>query len=68
MRVALGGAATGVFTNSTSLWNELYKAGVYTGDRVWRFPLWKYYSKQVTGKIYFQRLISTIFDKKKIFS
>lgn len=50
MRVALGGAATGVFTNSTPLWNELYQAGQYSGDRVWRFPLWKYYSEQVTSE------------------
>lgn len=52
MRVALGGAATGVFSNSTQLWNELYKAGTYTGDRVWRFPLWKYYTEQVTGNYF----------------
>lgn len=51
MRVALGGAATGVFTNSPTLYKELERAGVYSGDRVWRFPLWKYYTKQVTGEL-----------------
>ena len=50
MRIALGGVATGVFTNSGPLWKELLSAGAYTGDRVWRFPLWKCYSKNVTGK------------------
>lgn len=48
MRVALGGLATGVFTNSNELWKTLSQAGAYTGDRVWRFPLWKCYSKIVT--------------------
>lgn len=51
MRIALGGVATGVFTNSSQLWNELAQAGAYTGDRVWRFPLWKSYTKDVTGKL-----------------
>lgn len=49
MQVALGGAATGVFSNSSSLWKELNRAGLYSGDRVWRFPLWNYFTKQVTG-------------------
>ncbi|XP_065210972.1 cytosol aminopeptidase-like isoform X2 [Planococcus citri] len=48
MRVALGGVATGVFSNSNELWKELSQAGAYTGDRVWRFPLWKCYSKNIT--------------------
>lgn len=48
MDVALGSAATGVFTNSDWLWEQLHKASVVTGDRVWRMPLFKHYSKQVT--------------------
>lgn len=48
MVVALGDAASGVFTNSPILWEQLRRAGSYTGDRVWRFPLWKHYSKLVT--------------------
>ncbi|XP_014661551.1 PREDICTED: cytosol aminopeptidase-like isoform X2 [Priapulus caudatus] len=48
MRIALGGAAAGVFTNSTALWGILHKAGTETGDRVWRMPLWDFYSKHVT--------------------
>jgi len=49
IRVALGGAAAGVFSNSTPLFQKLQQAGALTGDRVWRMPLWHYYSKQVTG-------------------
>ncbi|KAG8453540.1 hypothetical protein GDO86_000246 [Hymenochirus boettgeri] len=48
MMIALGSAATGVFTNSTWLWNHLHEASVVTGDRVWRMPLFEHYTKQVT--------------------
>ncbi|XP_053560085.1 cytosol aminopeptidase [Bombina bombina] len=48
MDVALGSAATGVFTNSSWLWNHLHQAGIVTGDRVWRMPLFEHYTKQVT--------------------
>lgn len=48
MAVALGNVATGVFTNDNALYNCLEHAGSVTGDRVWRFPLWAAYTKQVT--------------------
>ncbi|XP_070613494.1 cytosol aminopeptidase isoform X3 [Erythrolamprus reginae] len=48
MDVALGSAATGVFTNSQRLWHHLYEASVLTGDRVWRMPLFEHYTKQMT--------------------
>ncbi|XP_015239331.1 PREDICTED: cytosol aminopeptidase [Cyprinodon variegatus] len=48
MDVALGSAATGVFTNSDWLWEQLNKASAVTGDRVWRMPLFQHYTKQVT--------------------
>ncbi|XP_029446355.1 cytosol aminopeptidase [Rhinatrema bivittatum] len=48
MDVALGSAATGVFTNSTWLWTHLHEASIVTGDRVWRMPLFQHYAKQVT--------------------
>ncbi|CAJ1052542.1 cytosol aminopeptidase [Xyrichtys novacula] len=48
MDVALGSAATGVFTNSDWLWGQLHKASVVTGDRVWRMPLFQHYTRQVT--------------------
>lgn len=48
MDVALGSAATGVFTNSDWLWEQLHRASVVTGDRVWRMPLFQHYTRQVT--------------------
>ncbi|NXN15132.1 AMPL aminopeptidase, partial [Indicator maculatus] len=48
MDVALGSAATGVFTNSSWLWSHLYESSILTGDRVWRMPLFEHYTKQVT--------------------
>ncbi|XP_070804334.1 cytosol aminopeptidase [Pituophis catenifer annectens] len=48
MDVALGSAATGVFTNSQKLWHHLYEASILTGDRVWRMPLFEHYTKQMT--------------------
>ncbi|XP_060772539.1 cytosol aminopeptidase [Neoarius graeffei] len=48
MDVALGSAATGVFTNSDWLWERLHKASAITGDRVWRMPLFQHYTRQVT--------------------
>ncbi|KAJ3654159.1 hypothetical protein Zmor_013370 [Zophobas morio] len=47
IRVALGGAACGVFSNSNALYEGLEEAGSRTGDRMWRMPLWKYYTKMV---------------------
>ncbi|PNF17805.1 Cytosol aminopeptidase [Cryptotermes secundus] len=48
IRIALGGAAAGVFSNSTHFFKKLRQAGALSGDRVWRLPLWEYYSKKVT--------------------
>lgn len=47
--IALGAAATGVFSNSTAVFQKLQKAGAVSGDRVWRMPLWQHYTKQVTA-------------------
>ncbi|KAK4291003.1 hypothetical protein Pmani_036135 [Petrolisthes manimaculis] len=47
MAVSLGSGATGVFSNSSVLWQTLQHMGTITGDRVWRMPLWKHYSAQV---------------------
>lgn len=43
----IGQAATGVFTNSDTIWKQLRKASAMSGDRVWRFPLWKHFSREV---------------------
>ncbi|KAI5775691.1 unnamed protein product [Gulo gulo] len=47
MDIALGSGATGVFTNSSWLWNKLFEASIETGDRVWRMPLFEHYTRQV---------------------
>lgn len=48
IRNALGCGASGVFCNTQSLWSEVRKAGIISGDRVWRMPLWKLYTRKVT--------------------
>ncbi|XP_076992592.1 cytosol aminopeptidase [Tamandua tetradactyla] len=47
MDIALGSGATGVFTNSSWLWTQLFEASIETGDRVWRMPLFEHYTRQV---------------------
>jgi aminopeptidase len=47
MDIALGSGATGVFTNSSWLWNKLFEASIETGYRVWRMPLFEHYTRQV---------------------
>jgi len=47
MHVTLGAAAAGVFSNSDELWQKLYNAGVETGDRVWRMPLFKTFGSKL---------------------
>lgn len=48
MSIALGSSATGVFTTSSNIFEGLRTAGVHTGDRVWRMPLFSHYKTQVT--------------------
>ncbi|XP_022207976.2 cytosol aminopeptidase [Nilaparvata lugens] len=43
----LGSAAASVITNNDKLWEQMKIAGVHTGDRVWRLPLWKHFMKAV---------------------
>ena len=47
MAIALGGAAAGVFTNSTEHWQLMHGAGMRSGDRVWRMPLWKMFTEHM---------------------
>lgn len=47
MHSTLGEAACGIFTNSEILWQQIKHASMHTGDRVWRMPLWDYYTDQV---------------------
>lgn len=42
---ALGCAASGCYTNSEALWEYMLAASMHTGDRVWRFPLFKQFKE-----------------------
>ncbi|XP_053694078.1 cytosol aminopeptidase-like isoform X2 [Sabethes cyaneus] len=48
IKVALGDCVAGVFSTSSELWNQIHEAGSESGDRVWRMPLFKHYSEQMT--------------------
>jgi aminopeptidase len=49
--VALGEAASGVYTNSNELWHKIDAAGQITNDYMWRMPLFKEkYLKQLQSK------------------
>ncbi|XP_014241067.1 cytosol aminopeptidase-like [Cimex lectularius] len=45
----MGASAAGVFTNSDQLYDLLRIASIHTGDRVWRLPLWEYFTEDVTN-------------------
>lgn len=47
VQIALGSAATGVFSNNTELFEAIKKSGTLSGDRAWRLPLWKYFTDKV---------------------
>ena len=47
MVIALGHVATGVFSNTDSLANEVLKAGDVAWDRAWHMPLWDDYQEQL---------------------
>ncbi|XP_055642251.1 cytosol aminopeptidase-like [Toxorhynchites rutilus septentrionalis] len=44
---SLGKVCSAVYTNSEQLWQRIKNAGVHTGDRVWRLPLWNYFTQQI---------------------
>jgi leucyl aminopeptidase len=45
--VALGNAASGLFSNEQKLANELIEAGEQSNDRAWQMPLWDEYQSQL---------------------
>lgn len=47
MVVAVGELYSGVFTNSTALWDALDKAGEKEHDKFWRMPLDEDYGEQI---------------------
>ncbi|KAK3582296.1 hypothetical protein CHS0354_023835 [Potamilus streckersoni] len=49
--VALGHHAAGLFSNNEDIVTKLFNAGIRSGEKVWRLPLWKEYGKQITSTI-----------------
>ena len=47
--VALGGHASGLFSNSDKLSDELLDAGTTAGDRAWPLPVWEEYTQQLNS-------------------
>jgi len=45
--MALGSHASGILSNNDTLAAQLETAGLTSGDRVWRLPLWNEYDKQL---------------------
>jgi leucyl aminopeptidase len=45
--IALGGVASGLFSNQDELARELAEAGEYSNDRAWHMPLWDDYQEQL---------------------
>ena len=49
-RVALGPELQALYCDDDALADGLLKAGIDTGDPLWRMPLWRPYRKQLEGK------------------
>lgn len=47
--VALGSHMAGLFVNDTQLRDKLMTAGDFTGERLWRLPLWDEHRAQMKG-------------------
>lgn len=43
----LGGSACGAYTNCDDLYCHLETASGYSGDRIWRMPLWHFYEDRI---------------------
>lgn len=49
VRRTFGDAVTPVFTNSPKLWSEIRESGAYSGERVWKMPMWNYHMEKITN-------------------
>ncbi|NTV92391.1 MAG: leucyl aminopeptidase [Chlorobiaceae bacterium] len=49
--VALGYPVAGLFSNSDKLADEIYQAGISSGEKVWRMPLWDDYDEQIKSEV-----------------
>lgn len=50
---SLGSPVNAVFSTSDVMYWELERAGMISGDRVWRLPFWKYFRSRITGECIF---------------
>ena len=48
---ALGNVLAGLFSNNDEMAQNLFNAGEATGERLWRFPLYKEYSDSLKGDL-----------------
>ena len=48
---ALGYHACGLFSNDDALADGLYQAGLTSGDRCWRFPIWDVYAEDLKSDV-----------------
>ena len=48
MKVTLASTAVGIWTTTSNLWDLILKSSIESGDRVWRMPLFKEFTKSVT--------------------
>jgi leucyl aminopeptidase len=50
--IALGeNSYAGLFSNNDNLADQLYEAGMKSGDKVWRFPIGEFFDKQINSEI-----------------
>jgi len=49
--IALGGTCSAVFSTNNNYWKLIRSAGHDSGDRVWKMPLFKAYTKKTTDSI-----------------
>ncbi|NTW69139.1 MAG: leucyl aminopeptidase [Chlorobiaceae bacterium] len=49
--VALGYSVAGLFSNNDKLADEIFQAGLQTGEKVWRMPLWDLYDEQIKSDV-----------------
>ncbi len=49
--IALGQEGAGLFCNDDELAGGLERAGIATGEKIWRFPLWEEYDDYMKGTV-----------------
>lgn len=49
--VALGNQVAGLFSNNDDLADKIYKAGLRSGEKVWRMPIWDDYDPQIKSDV-----------------